>query len=188
MGSDATVILERWARGEAGASDELIGVVYAELRALAERKMRREPAEATLQPTSLVHEAFMRLVDASRIDFKGRAHFLAVAANVMRRILIEHARARRRQKRGGGWERITLSEDVAIAPGGRELEVLALDEALERLAALNPREARVVELRVFAGLTVDETAAALGVSARTVDEDWTMAKAWLRRELSRGES
>ncbi|MFM9995781.1 MAG: ECF-type sigma factor [Phycisphaerales bacterium] len=182
MQEDATVILERLVRREPNAADALLPLVYDELRALAEKKLRGEPPEATLRPTSLVHEAYLKLVDQTRVDWKGRAHFLGVAATLMRRTVIEHARGRGRRKRGGGWRRITLSDAVAITTKP-EVDLLELDEALTRLAAAYPREARVVELRVFAGMTIDETAEAIGISPRAVDEDWAIAKAWLRREL-----
>ncbi len=182
MRTDATVILERLVRREPNSADELLPLVYGELRAMAEKKLRGEPHGATLRPTSLVHEAYLKLVDQTRVDWKGRAHFLGVAATLMRRIVIEHARGRKRQKRGGGWRRITLSDAVALSTRP-DVDLLELDEALTRLAATYPREARVVELRVFAGMTIDETAEAIGISARAVDEDWAIAKAWLRREL-----
>ena len=141
-----------------------------------------------MQPTALVHEAYLRLIDQTRVDWNGRAHFLAVAATMMRRVLVEHARARQRLKRGGGWERLSLDRADALMPGIPQADILALDEALTRLAVEDEREAKIVELRFFAGLSVEETAAALGVSPRTVEDDWAMAKTWLKRELSRGAS
>lgn len=182
MATDATIILERLVRREPNAANELLPLVYRELRALAAKKLRGEPPGASLCPTSLVHEAYLKLVDQTRVDWRGRAHFMGVAATIMRRTVIEHARGRARQKRGGGWRRITLNEAIAITTKP-DVDLLEIDEALTRLAATYPREARVVELRVFAGMTIDETAEALGISPRAVDGDWAMAKAWLRREL-----
>lgn len=182
MPQDVTVILKRLIDRDPGAADALLPLVYDELKILAEKKLRAEPPGASLRPTSLVHEAYLKLVDQKRVDWKGRAHFLGVAATLMRRTVIEHARARKRRKRGGGWRRISLSDAVAFAPS-RDVDLLELDEALTRLAAAYPREARVVELRVFAGMTVDETAEAIGISPRSVDDDWAIAKAWLGREL-----
>ncbi len=161
-------------------------LVYDELRSLARRYMRSERREHTLQPTALVHEAYLRLVDRPRVDWRGRTHFFAVGARVMRHLLIDHARGRGRKKRGGGRYRVTLTDwraaggEAGLDPG----ELLDLDAALEKLARVDEREARVVELRFFAGLTVAEVAHALGVSKRTVEQDWTHARAWLRRELA----
>jgi RNA polymerase sigma factor (TIGR02999 family) len=142
-----------------------------------------------LQPTALVHEAYIRLVDASQVDWQGRTHFLAVGARVMRRLLIDHARGRGREKRGGGWRKLTLAEGVSPFKDdevGME-ELLSLNRALERLSELDPRQARVVELRFFGGLTVPEVAQVLGMSTRTIEGDWTHARAWLKRELARGD-
>jgi len=165
---------------------ELFVPVYDQLRALAERYLKQEPGGHTLQPTALVHEAFLRLIDQTRVNWQGKMHFYAVCATAMRRILVDHARARRRGKRGGGWRRMTL--DPALAPGEEpDLDVLSVHEALERLAGLDDRQARVVELRFFAGMSIEEVAHVLGVSKRTVEGDWTHAKAWLRAELGRGE-
>lgn len=164
--------------------EELLPLVYDELRALARSFLARERVGHTLQPTALVHEAFLRLVDQRRVNWKGRAHFFAVAAQMMRRVLVDSARKKKASKRGGGWERVSLSNE----PGGPELlveEVLALDAALTKLAELDPRQARVVELRFFAGLGSAETADLLGVSKRTVEGDWTHARTWLKRELAR---
>jgi RNA polymerase sigma factor (TIGR02999 family) len=161
--------------------ERLMPLVYDQLRAIAANHLRGERKDHTLQPTALVHEAFMRLVDQDRVDWKGRTHFYAVSAALMRRILIDHARARGRQKRGGGQKRILL-ESVVIeeAPAS---DVEAVHEALEALAKLDPTQARIVELRFFGGLTVDEVAHVLGVSKRKVEADWTHAKAWLRARL-----
>ena len=161
-------------------------LLYADFRALALRQLAKERKGHTLQPTALVHEAFLKLVDQSRVNWHGRTHFFAVGAQAMRRILVEHARGRKRQKRGGGARRVALDEVDAVVPD-RGADVLAIDEALERLAALDGRQARVVEYRVFGGLGMEEIAGALGVSKRTVEGDWRMARAWLHRELSKGE-
>lgn len=162
--------------------------VYQELRGLAAAYLRRQSASHTLQPTALVHEAFLKLVDHTAVVFNGRAHFFAVSARAMRQILVDHARAKLADKRGGGWDRITLDQgvipDVRRAPGGsHEVDILALNELLEQLAGLDPRQAEVVELRFFGGLTVDEAASVLGVSKSTVEEDWRMARAWLSKRL-----
>jgi len=169
--------------GEASqaACDELFPLVYAELRRIAAREMRREKPGRTLQTTALVHEAYLRLLKDASLSFENRAHFLGIAARAMREILIEHARARSARKRGGGAVRLTVDDLVAPAPS---IDVLALDEALQRLARLDERHARVVELRYFGGLSVEETASALGVSPATVKRDWTLARAWLFREMT----
>jgi RNA polymerase sigma factor (TIGR02999 family) len=182
--SDVTLLLEGAGRGDPRASQALLPLVYDELRRLAERRLAREPAGATLQATALVHEAWLRLVgdDGAPGDWGSRGHFFGAAAQAMRRILVERARARRAVKRGGGAARVTLAEDAWAAPVPDE-DLLALDEALERLSARDERKARVVLLRHFAGLTVEETAAALGVSPATVKSDWAFARAWLAREL-----
>jgi RNA polymerase sigma factor (TIGR02999 family) len=179
---DVTVVLEQMRKGDKGAADKLLPLVYDEFRALARHYLAQERANHTLQPTALVHEAYMKLVDQTRVDWQGRSHFFAVAAQAMRRILVDHARSRQRDKRGGGRARVVLDEAVALSPQKDE-DVLALDEALERLAAVDPRQAKVVELRFFGGLSVEEVAEALGVSKRTVEGDWTFARAWLSREL-----
>lgn len=172
--------------GEAGRAAELLPAVYEELRHLARGYLKRERSDHTLEPTALVHEAYLRLVDQDRLSWRGKTHFLAVGAQMMRRLLVDHARRRGRVKRGGDWRQVTL--DHAVTPLlGRSLgpeELLALEEALTKLAALDPRQARIVELRFFAGLEVAEVAEVLGVSKRTVEGHWTHARAWLRRELS----
>ena len=166
-------------------TERLFELVYRELRSLAGSLMRRERAGHTLQPTALVHEAYLRLVDQTRIGINDRGHFIGVAARAMRQILVDHARRRGAAKRGGEWERVTL--ESAEGPAAEDsFEVIQLHEALERFAALDLRAARVVELRVFGGLEVSETAALLGVSPRTVDGDWATARMWLARELSGG--
>lgn len=180
--TEVTRWLQEWSAGDPSAADRLLPVVYRELHRLADGYLSRERAGHTLQATALVNEAWLRL-SGQDASWQSRAHFLGVAAQAMRRILVDHARRRAAAKRGGGSVRVTLSDDVAaVAPGGPDL--VSLDEALERLAALDPRQARVVEMRFFAGLEVAETAAALGVSEATVKRDWTAAKAFLHREIS----
>jgi RNA polymerase sigma-70 factor, ECF subfamily len=180
--TDITRMLKEATAGEASAVNQLLPLVYDELRALAETYLKRERPDHTLQATALVHEAYVRLIKQEDVQWQNRAHFFAVAAQAIRRILVDHARGHEREKRGGGRERVCLNEDVATAPG-RGLDLLALDEALEKLAQLDPRQARIVELRFFGGLSLKEVAEFLGVSPRTVDGDWAMARAWLRREL-----
>ena len=180
---DITSMLNDAGPGNAAARDALLEAVYDEIRALAEGKLRQERAGHTLQPTALVHEAYLKLVDQTRVNWQGRTHFLAVAAQAMRRILIDHARRREREKRGGSWRRVTLYDAFALRTD-HDLDVVALHEALEKMARLDARQAKVVELRLFGGLTAEETARMLDVSTRTVDRDWKMGQAWLRRELS----
>jgi RNA polymerase sigma factor (TIGR02999 family) len=182
---DVTQLLEQCTQGRREAADKLMLLVYDELHALAHRQLGREASELTLQTTALVHEAYLRLIDQRRVEWKGRTHFYAIGAQALRRALVDHARGRKREKRGGGRVRLELAEDIALDRSRTE-DVLAVDEALERLAALDPRQARIVELRFFGQLDVAEVAEALGVSKRTVEADWTAAKAWLRRELARG--
>jgi RNA polymerase sigma factor (TIGR02999 family) len=187
VGDEATPItvpriLEAGRHGDPAAYDQLLPLLYAELRAIAERHMQRERAEHTLQPTALVHEAFLRLTSGSAIEFADRAHFLRAASAVMRRVLVDHARARNAAKRGDALC-VTLDESLVAAPD-RSVDMLVLDDALTRLAAAEPRCAQVVELRFFAGLEVPEVAEALGTSTATVKRDWRFARAWLARELS----
>lgn len=162
---------------------ELLPLVYEELRRLAGAYMRGERRSHTLQSTALVHEAYLRLEKHKKPSWKGKTHFFAIAAVEMRRVLVEHARARNAEKRGGGLREVTLDEGVAVTPR-QTVDILALDEALTRLAALNARQAVVAEYRIFAGLTEAEMATILGVSERTVREDWRIARTWLRRQLS----
>ena len=184
--SEATRIL-RDLRGHALSDprqgERLLELVYAELRQIAGRLLAGERAGHTLQPTALVHEAYLKLIDQTRMDYQDRTHFLRFAARAMRRLLIDHARKAGAEKRGGAWNRVTLDEGLA-AEATDAYEVLDLDRALERFAEMDPRAAQVVELKVFGGLTVAEIADALEVSRRTVDGDWAMARMWLGRELS----
>jgi RNA polymerase sigma factor (TIGR02999 family) len=179
-----TQLLIAWSDGRHEALDALVPIVYADLKRIAAGYMQRERSDHPLQPTALVHEAYVRLVDQRRVQWRNRAHFFGVAAGMMRRILVDHARARRSDKRGGGLERVTLTgEDVAV-PGPQQFDLLDLHHALERLAAFDPRQERIVELRYFGGLTIDEVAEVTELSAATVAREWTIAKAWLRAELS----
>lgn len=178
---EITRLLRHAAEGDAAALDALLPVVYGELRRLARRYLREERSGHTLQPTALVHEAYLRLIGQHSVDWENRAHFFAISAQMMRRILVNHAEARRADKRGGEAEHLTLgAADEVPAP---QTDVLALDHALRALEKLDPRQARVVELRYFGGLDIPEVANALGVSAATVKREWTTAKLWLKREL-----
>jgi RNA polymerase sigma factor (TIGR02999 family) len=178
-----TDLLHAWGAGEAGASEKLVPLVYAELRRQARRALRREGEGHTLQATALVHEAWLRLDGQHDARWESRSQFLAVAAQTMRRVLVDHARARQALKRGGGGTHVTLGEANRAATTPDDVDVLALDEALARLAIMDPRKARLVELRYFAGLSIAETAAALGISLATVGREWAVARMWLRREL-----
>ena len=175
-------LVQRAGEGDEKAASELMPVVYDELRRLAGAYMRRERPGQTIQPTALVHEAYLRLLRDKKQDWKGRTHFLAIAATSMRQILVERARAKRAEKRGGSKDPITLDE-ATLADDGQPLELMVIDEALNKLSEFDPQQARIVELRFFGGLTIDETAHALGVSPATVKRGWTLAKAWLRREV-----
>ncbi len=179
--NDVTRILQRTDRGEDGAAVALLPLVYDELHELARAHMQREPSDHTLQATALVHEAFLRLVNEKEVGWKGRGHFFGAAAVAMRRILVDHARRRRAAKRGGGAERVELTPTLE-APGSDE-DVLAIDEALERLSARDPRKGRIVELFYFAGLDTHEVARCLEISTRTVQREWRYAKAWLHAEV-----
>lgn len=180
--TDITQMLVRASRGDEFAVNRLLPLVYEELRALAESYLQRERPDLTLQATALVHEAYLRLIKQEEVQWQNRAHFFAVAAQAIRRILVDHARGHARQKRGGDRERVRLDEDVAVSPE-RDLDLVAVDEALLELAQLNQRQAQIVELRFFGGLSLRDVAEVLKVSPRTVDGDWSMARAWLRREL-----
>jgi RNA polymerase sigma factor (TIGR02999 family) len=179
---EVTRLLVAWRDGQPGALDRLIPLVYDELRRQARRQLRRERVGHTLQPTALVHEAFLRLAGQSQAQWQNRRQFFAVASRVMRRVLVDQARARAASKRGDGLTRVAL--DDAVATGASpDVDVLALDQALDRLEQLDPRQARVVELRYFGGMSAAEAADAVGLSLATVNRDWAMARAWLFREL-----
>jgi len=183
--SDVTGLLRKLMRGEAGAEAEIAPVVYPELRRIARAYMRSERAGHTLQPTALIHEAWMRLTDQTRVTWRDRAHFFGVAASMMRRVLVDHARQRLAGKRGAGQTPLAL-DWIDVDDGGEKMsEVLAVHEALERLTLIDPRQTRIVEMRYFAGMDVDETAAALDISPRTVDREWSVAKAWLQSQFAR---
>jgi RNA polymerase sigma-70 factor, ECF subfamily len=181
---EVTRMLRAVADGDAAAAEQLFPVVYDELRALAAQQFRRERAGHTLQPTALVHQAYLALVGNERINFRARTHFFATAAKVMRQLLVDHARSRLRDKRGGGRARVPLREDQITVQC--EEDILAVEEALEMLEKVDSRQAEIVELRFYGGLTVDEVAVALGISKRTVEAEWTMIRAWLRKALTGG--
>lgn len=178
-----TLWLEALQAGDPSCREELFAAVYGELRAIAGRLLRSERAGHTLQPTALANEAYLRLVVGDGIGARGRAEFLALASRAMRNILVDHARARGRLKRGGGARRLTISDATPGGEGGAEVDLIALDEAMEKLRTLDERKAQLVELRFFGGLSADEAAAVLGVARSTAAEDWRLARAWLRRAL-----
>ena len=182
---EVTRLLEDWSGGDEDALEKLIPLIQPELHRLAHHYMSRERAGHTLQTTALLNEAYLRLVEAHGVRWQNRAHFFAVSAQIMRRILVDFARSRQNLKRGGGALQVTLDEGLIISPESG-VDLLALDEALDKLAVLNPRQSRVVELRYFGGLNEEEAAEALTVSTRTVRHDWSLARAWLYRELSLG--
>ncbi|HKQ77546.1 MAG TPA: sigma-70 family RNA polymerase sigma factor [Blastocatellia bacterium] len=184
---EITQLLVAWNQGDQAALEDLSPLINQELHRLAKRYMAGERAGHLLQPTALVNEAWLRLIDWQNVEWQNRAHFFGLAAQIMRRILVDFARARNREKRGGGDIQVSLSE-AANMPSGRSAELVALDDALQALEKLSPRQARVVELRFFAGLSDAESAEALGVSIGTIRRDWSMAEAWLFRELNRKES
>ncbi|MBB5058862.1 RNA polymerase sigma factor (TIGR02999 family) [Granulicella aggregans] len=179
---EVTRILHAVRQGDRAAQDLLIPLVYRELRRIASAHLKHESPNHSLQPTALVHEAFMRLIGIDRVDWQNRAHFFSVASSLMRRVLVDHARAHRADKRGGGAETIFLEEALTPSPG-RARELVALDDALDHLAQLDKRQAKIVEMRFFAGMTEEETGEVLGISPTTVKRDWRIAKAWLYREL-----
>ena len=181
---EITRLLQSWSCGEKEALNELVPIIHRELRGLAAACLRRERREHTLQPTALVHEAYLRLVDQTQVQCQNRAQFFAIAANLMRQILVDHARHHLAAKRGGG-NKVALEEALGVAQR-QELDIVALDEALGKLAQLDPRQCRVVELRFFGGLTEEEIAEVLGVSAITVKRDWRIARAYLHRRLGAG--
>src|SRR5262249_47606958 len=180
---DVTQLLVDWSNGDRAALEKLLPLVNAELRQLARRYMRREPPGHTLQTSALVNEAYLRLIDQKNVQWQNRAHFFAIAAQLMRRILIDHARRRQYAKRGGGALKVSLDEAAAVTEA-RAAELLAVDEALQKLTAMDARKGRIVELRFFGGLTEEETAEVMGISTPTVQREWRAAKAWLRRMLT----
>ncbi|MFN7948331.1 MAG: sigma-70 family RNA polymerase sigma factor [Blastocatellia bacterium] len=182
---EVTQLLAAWSNGDQAALDELMPLVYGELRRLARRYMNRENPGHTLQTTALVNEAYLRLVDAREVQWQNRAHFFAVAAQMMRRILVDFARSRQNLKHGGDAQQVSFDQALMVS-WERRAELVALDDALNALAALDPRQAQVVELRFFGGLSNEETAEVLKVSVGTVRRDWSLAQAWLYRELSKG--
>lgn len=182
--AEVTRLLQQWSNGQEQALDRLVPQIDRELRKLAASYLRKERADHTLQPTALVNEAFIKLIDQRSVKWQNRAHFFGIAAQAMRRILVDHARAHSAGKRGDGVRKLPLDE-AAMIGGAVDIDVLALDEALTRLAALDPQQSRVVELRFFGGLTMEETAEVMHISPATVGREWRMAKAWLSAELGR---
>jgi RNA polymerase sigma-70 factor (ECF subfamily) len=182
-----TQLLREWSQGDRTALDKLIPIVYEELRRQAANYMRREQPGQSLQTTALVHEAYLRLIDQRAVEWQNRNHFFAISAQLMRRILVDHARQHQAAKRGGPELQLLPLDGAEVALDGQTIDLVALDEALTRLALMDEQQSRVVELRFFSGLSVEETAEVLSVSARTVKRDWRAAKAWLRCELARGE-
>jgi RNA polymerase sigma factor (TIGR02999 family) len=182
--AEVTQLLQQWSLGRQDALDRLLPVIYGELRHLAASYLRRERSDHTLQATALVHEAFIKLVDQRDVRWQNRAHFFGIAAQMMRRILVDHARAHSASKRGSGERPLSLDEALVTAPS-TDINLIALDESLTRLAAMDTQQSRIVELRFFGGLTIDETAEVLHISPATVGREWTLAKAWLYAELAR---
>ena len=180
---DVTQLLVHWGNGDKQALDRLMPLVYDELHRMASRYLRREREGHTLQTTALINEAYLRIVDQNRVNWQNRAHFFGVAAQMMRRILVDHARSHLYAKRGGGAQKLTLDEAIAT-PQERDLDLVALDDALTALAEIDPQQSRIIELRFFGGLTIVETAEVLNISPATVKRDWNMAKAWLYGEIS----
>lgn len=179
-----SVLLDQASHGNAGALDQLMPLVYNELRSIAARYLNQERRDHTLQPTALVNEAYIRLIDQNRAEYHNRRHFMAVASEIMRRVLVDHARSRNALKRGGGRDDLALEFSI-VAPDEGNVDILVLNDSLARLAELDERQSKIVAMRFFGGLTEAEIADYLGVSLRTVEGDWRMAKAWLRRELNR---
>ena len=181
-------MLKAWSEGDKSAADQLMPLVYDGLRKVAAQYLRKERKDHTLQPTALVHEAYLKLIDISHVNWQDRAHFFAAASQMMRHILVDHARARAADKRGGDVERVELDEAISLADRGGEknVDLLALDDALDRLAEFDAQQSRLVELRFFGGLTIEETAHVLGVSPATVKREWTLAKTWLYRRMKDG--
>ena len=183
-----TQMLIQLSEGNAQMVDDILPLIYDELRRLAGNYLRRERSDHTLQPTALVHEAYIKLIDQTQVKWQNRAHFFGIAANIMRRILVDYARQHKAEKRGGAAEKMPLEEEILIVSEGKSAELLALDEALENLAKFDPQKSKIVELRYFGGLSVEETAEVLGVSEITVKRHWRMAKAWLYGQLAQENS
>ena len=183
---EVTQLLVAWSDGNQAALDQLMPLIYRELRRLARRRLVAEKADNTLQTTALVHEAYLRLIGQKAVQWQNRAHFFALAAQMMRRILVDYARSRRYTKRGGGAQKVSFEESMAVS--SRAADVIALDEALTTLAEIDPRKSKMIELRFFGGLSIEETAKVLGVSPGTIKRDWTLAKAWLQHEIDSGMS
>ena len=181
---NVTQLLVAWNQGDQAALDQLLPVVYDELRSLARSYLRRERSDHTLQATALVHEAYLRLIDQHSVTWQNCAHFFGIAAQMMRRILVNHARAKKTEKRGGLEHKLSLDEVVSFAEQ-REVDLVALDDALKTLESFDPQQSRIVELRFFTGLSIEETVEVLGISPATVKRDWSTAKVWLRREISK---
>jgi RNA polymerase sigma factor (TIGR02999 family) len=179
-----TQMLNAWGKGDQKSLDKLLPLVYDELRRLAASYLRRERPDHTLQPTALVHEAYFRLIDQREVSWQNRAHFFGIAAQIMRRILVDHARSHLYAKRGGGAQKLSLDEVICL-PDQKEVELTALDEALNKLEAIDPRQSRIIELRYFGGLSIEATAEVLGISSATVKREWSMARAWLHRQISK---
>jgi RNA polymerase sigma-70 factor, ECF subfamily len=182
---EVTELLMRFRKGDREAESQLIPLVYTELRRLASHYLDRERGDHTLQPTALVHEAFLRLASENQPEWQDRAHFFGVAARLMRQILVDHARRYQSLKRGGNYQRSTITEQLMVYSPEKSAELLALDEALQHLANEDARQCRVVEMKFFGGLNIEQIAAVLNVSARTVKREWTMARAWLHQEMTR---
>jgi RNA polymerase sigma-70 factor, ECF subfamily len=181
---EVTQLLFDWGNGDQAALDKLVPIVYEELRRMAGRYMRRQNPDHTLQTSALVNEAYLRLIDQKNVQWQNRAHFFGIAAQLMRRVLIDHVRSHHYAKRGGDAVKVSLDE-AAIMDQSRSPDLIALDDALNSLAAIDPQQSRIVELRFFGGLTIEETAEVLGISHATVERDWSVARAWLRREMER---
>ena len=181
---DVTTLLVEWSGGNSQAFNELIPLVYDQLRQLAGRQLRRERPNHTLHSTALVHEAYLKLIDQRRVQWKDREHFFAVASQVIRRILVTYARSRQASKRGSGATMLAFDESIAL-PDRKDVDLVALDDALESLSRLDAQQGRIIELRFFGGLSIDGTARVMGISTSTVTRDWNVARAWLFRELSR---
>jgi RNA polymerase sigma factor (TIGR02999 family) len=181
--ADVTRLLVNWTNGDKKALEALMPLVYGELHRLAKRYLRRERSDHTLQSTALVHEAYLRMVDQKGMQWQNRAHFFAVAAQMIRRILVDHARTHKAEKRGGGTPKLALDEAIGV-PQRRDLNLVALDDAINTLTGMDPQQGRIVELRFFGGLSIEETAEVLSISPATVKRDWAVAKAWLYRDLS----